>query len=135
MAHDHSHLHSDGQGGHSHSGGTENRRALATALAITAAYTAAEVIGGLITGSLALLAGEQEAGRLRIRPVLLVLSAEGLPTGEYNRIANAFGAKVRHSYAATECPFLSYSCEHGWLHVNSDWVVLEPVDADHRPVP
>jgi cobalt-zinc-cadmium efflux system protein len=56
MAHDHSHLHSYGQGGHSHSGGTENRRALATALAITAAYTAAEVIGGLITGSLALLA-------------------------------------------------------------------------------
>ena len=45
-----------GQGGHTHSGGTENRRALATALAITAAYTVAEVIGGLITGSLALLA-------------------------------------------------------------------------------
>jgi cobalt-zinc-cadmium efflux system protein len=56
MTHDHTHLHSDGQGGHSHSGGTKNRRALATALAITAAYTAAEVIGGLITGSLALLA-------------------------------------------------------------------------------
>jgi cobalt-zinc-cadmium efflux system protein len=56
VAHDHSHLHSDGQGGHSHSGGTQNRRALATALAITAAYTVAEVIGGLITGSLALLA-------------------------------------------------------------------------------
>jgi cobalt-zinc-cadmium efflux system protein len=56
MAHDHSHLHSAGQGGHSHSRGTENRRALATALAITATYTVAEVIGGLITGSLALLA-------------------------------------------------------------------------------
>ena len=56
MAHDHSHLHSAGQGGHTHSGGTENRRALATALAITAAYTVAEVIGGLMTGSLALLA-------------------------------------------------------------------------------
>lgn len=56
MAHDHSRLHSAGQGGHSHSRGTENRRALATALAITATYTVAEVIGGLITGSLALLA-------------------------------------------------------------------------------
>jgi cobalt-zinc-cadmium efflux system protein len=56
MTHDHSHLHSDGQGGHSHSGGTENRRALATALAITGVYTAVEVIGGLLTGSLALLA-------------------------------------------------------------------------------
>jgi phenylacetate-CoA ligase len=82
-----------------------------------------------------LLASEQEAGRLRIRPVLVVLSAEGLPAGEYDRIARAFNAKVRDSYAATECPFISYRCEHGWLHVNSDWVVLEPVDADHRPIP
>ena len=82
----------------------------------------------------ALLANEQEAGRLRIDPVLVVLSAEGLPEGEYDRIATAFRTKVRDSYAATECPFLSYRCEHGWLHVNADWVVLEPVDADHRPV-
>jgi cobalt-zinc-cadmium efflux system protein len=56
MTHDHPHLHSDGQGGHSYSRGTDNRRALATALAITGAYTVVEVIGGLITGSLALLA-------------------------------------------------------------------------------
>ena len=83
----------------------------------------------------ALLASEQEAGRLRINPVLLALSAEGLPEGEYDRIARAFRAKVGNSYAATECPFFSYSCEHGWLHVNCDWVAFEPVDADYRPVP
>lgn len=83
----------------------------------------------------AILASEQEAGRLRIRPVILVLSAEGLPLHEYDRIAKVFRAKVRHSYAATECPFLSYSCEQKWLHVNSDWVVLEPVDADYQPTP
>lgn len=83
----------------------------------------------------ALLATEQEAGRLRIHPVLLTLSAEGLRTSEYERIARAFDAKVGNSYAATECTFLSYSCEEGWLHVNADWVIVEPVDADHRPVP
>lgn len=82
----------------------------------------------------ALLASEQEAGRLQITPVLLVLSAEGLPTGEYDRITRVFSIKARNSYAATECPFLSYSCDHGWLHVNSDWLVLEPVTADYRPV-
>jgi cobalt-zinc-cadmium efflux system protein len=48
--------HSHSQEGHSHGGGSQNRRALATALVITATYTVAEVIGGLITGSLALLA-------------------------------------------------------------------------------
>ncbi|MFI7676336.1 phenylacetate--CoA ligase family protein [Actinophytocola sp. NPDC049390] len=83
----------------------------------------------------ALLASEQQAGRLHIDPALVVLSAEGLPVGEYSRIATAFGAKVRHSYAANECPFLSQSCQHGWLHVDSDWAILEPVDADHQPVP
>ncbi|WP_262030847.1 phenylacetate--CoA ligase family protein [Microvirga sp. Mcv34] len=82
----------------------------------------------------ALLATEQETGRLRIDPAMVVLSAEGLPGAEYRRIGKAFGAVVRDSYAATECPFLSYRCEHGWLHVNSDWAMLEPVDADHRPV-
>lgn len=81
------------------------------------------------------LASEHEAGRLSINPVLVVLSAEGLGLDEYDRIAQAFNAKVRHSYAATECPFISYSCEHKWLHVNSDWVVLEPVEADYRPTP
>jgi phenylacetate-CoA ligase len=83
----------------------------------------------------ALLASEQEAGRLRINPVLLALSAEGLPESEYDRIARAFKARVGNSYAATECPFFSYSCAHGWLHVNSDWVAVEPVDEDYRPVP
>ena len=82
----------------------------------------------------ALLAGEQQAGRLQIAPALVVLSAEGLPAADYDRIAQSFGAPVRHGYAATECPFLSYSCDQGWLHVNSDWVVFEPVDRDYRPV-
>lgn len=83
----------------------------------------------------ALLASEQEAGRLHIDPVLMVLAAEGLALDEYDRIAQAFNAKVRHSYAASECTFITYSCEHKWLHVNSDWVVLEPVTADYRPTP
>lgn len=82
----------------------------------------------------ALLASEQEAGRLRIHPVLLALSAEGLRQSEYGRIAKAFNAKVGNSYAATECTFLSYGCGEGWLHVNADWVIVEPVDADHQPV-
>ena len=82
-----------------------------------------------------LLAGEQEARRLNIRPVLMVLVAEGLPVDEYDRIAKVFDTTVETSYAATECPFLSYSCAERWLHVDSDWAVLEPVDADYRPVP
>lgn len=83
----------------------------------------------------ALLANEQKAGRLHINPVLMALSAEGLPPSEYDRIAKVFATTVGNSYASTECPFLSYGCEHRWLHVNSDWVMVEPVDVDHRPTP
>lgn len=84
---------------------------------------------------IALLAAEQEAGRLQIRPVLIQLGAEGLTQSDYNRIARTFDAKISNKYAATECPFASYSCEYGWLHVNGDWVVLEPVDANYQPIP
>ena len=48
-----------------------------------------------------LLAGEQEAGRLHINPVLVGLGAEGLAPSEYNRIATAFDTKVRNLYGAT----------------------------------
>ncbi|RJR51762.1 MAG: phenylacetate--CoA ligase family protein [Desulfobacteraceae bacterium] len=81
-----------------------------------------------------LLANEQEAGRLHISPVLVLLTAEGLALNEYERIARVFNAKVGNSYAASECQFMSSNCEHGWLHVNSDWVILEPVDANYKPV-
>jgi cobalt-zinc-cadmium efflux system protein len=42
--------------GHTHDTGTAHRRALALALAITASFTVVEVVGGLLTGSLAVLA-------------------------------------------------------------------------------
>lgn len=83
----------------------------------------------------ALLATEQEKGRLHIHPALLALSAEGLAPEEYARIARAFNAKVGNSYASTEVPFLSLSCRHGWLHVNTDWATFEAVDADYNTVP
>ncbi|MGV9772877.1 hypothetical protein [Streptosporangium sp. NPDC003464] len=82
----------------------------------------------------ALLAGEAEAGRLHINPALVMLTAEGLPVGEYARIAAALGAKVRTSYACNECPFLSCSCSESWMHLNAGWAILEPVDEQYRPV-
>ncbi len=56
MAHSHSEEHSHGSGGgHDHGAGA-NKKALAVVLAFTTIYMFAEVIGGLVTGSLALLA-------------------------------------------------------------------------------
>ncbi|WP_435073759.1 hypothetical protein [Halorubrum sp. HHNYT27] len=38
------------------------------------------------------------------------------------------------AYAATEFDPIAIECGHGNLHVNADWVVLEPVDEEYRPV-
>ncbi|GAB3161901.1 hypothetical protein GCM10027161_72160 [Microbispora hainanensis] len=84
---------------------------------------------------LGLLAREQEAGRLHIHPGMVIADGEALTAENRTRIASAFHAQVRSAYAATECGFLAYGCAHNWLHLDTDWVVLEPVDADQRPVP
>ncbi|MGW5364618.1 phenylacetate--CoA ligase family protein [Actinopolymorpha pittospori] len=96
-------------------------------------YNPASLAGFL--GMLTLLAGEQEAGRLRIRPAVVIPGGETLSAQARERIATAFHAKVRAAYAATECGFLGLGCAYDWYHVNSDWAVVEPVDSDHRPVP
>ncbi|MDH2389227.1 phenylacetate--CoA ligase family protein [Streptomyces sp. HNM0663] len=85
---------------------------------------------------IALLAGEQLAGRLRIAPALVSLVAEGLTDGGRRRIRRAFtAARVMDTYGCNESLALAYGCPQGWLHVHSDWLILEPVDADHRPTP
>lgn len=87
------------------------------------------------TSVLMMLTAEKEAGRLEIDPLLIMPAAETLTESDAERLSKVFNAKVRNMYNATECTFLSHSCAHGWYHVNIDWVTLEPVDADHRPVP
>jgi len=80
-----------------------------------------------------MLASEQRLGRLCIHPVLVLPIAESLRAEEEARIEVAFGSKVRNMYGSTECGIAAYSCTEGWYHVNADWIVLEPVDADYRP--
>lgn len=84
--------------------------------------------------AIALLAQEQEAGRLNIHPVLTMTSSESLLPEERQRIARVFGGKVRDNYGCSEFVSAAYGCQEGWLHVHADWVILEPVNADFQPV-
>ena len=86
--------------------------------------------------ALEVLAGEQSAGRLRLRPVIVELGGESIDAAGRDRIVAAFGEKVVHdAYAASEFLLIAFDCAHGWLHVNADWVILEPVEADYSPTP
>lgn len=91
------------------------------------------VVGSYPT-ALAVLAGEQAAGRLRIAPALLLSGAERLspPLGE--RISESFQCPLRDTYAASEFMGIAFDCRYGRLHVNADWLILEPVDAAGEPV-
>ena len=64
--------------------------------------------------------------------------------GAGRRVLRAGGADPHHrgvrgalhdAYAASEFTPIALECRRGWLHVNSDWAILEPVDADYRPAP
>ena len=83
----------------------------------------------------ALLADEAEAGRLDIAPRCVMLGGETLSKAVRERVARVFDTQVRGSYGASEFLPIAWECAHGHLHVNEDWVLLEPVDEKHRPLP
>ncbi|HVO87687.1 MAG TPA: phenylacetate--CoA ligase family protein [Casimicrobiaceae bacterium] len=84
---------------------------------------------------LALLAHERTAGRLRIDPAIVWAGGEFLGPATHERLERAFDCPVVNEYGASEMMSIGVGCRARWLHVNADWVILEPVDAHQRPVP
>jgi phenylacetate-CoA ligase len=85
--------------------------------------------------TLALLATERREGRLRITPDCIWSGGECLAASAAVEITNAFDAVLVNEYGASECMSIGFSCRMGRLHVNADWVVLEPVNRDFQPTP
>lgn len=82
---------------------------------------------------LALLAQEQRAGRLALAPALAWSGGETLTAHAQAAIGHAFGCRVMNEYGASECLSIAYECRCGWMHANSEWVIVEPVDARGEP--
>jgi putative adenylate-forming enzyme len=74
---------------------------------------------------LAWMAVETLAGRLAIRPRRVISVAEVLEPNDEQNIREAFGQTVHQLYQCTE-GFLAYTCEHGVLHLNEEFVHIEP---------
>jgi phenylacetate-coenzyme A ligase PaaK-like adenylate-forming protein len=82
-----------------------------------------------------LLAEERMAGRLRAVPREMWTGGEELSATRRGFVAQALGCPVVNNYGASEFLTLASECRHGRLHLNSDWAILESVDAQGRAVP
>ena len=85
---------------------------------------------------LALLAREQIAGRLSIRPGIVGCGSELLTAEMRATIRQAWGVEPFDIYGLTEAGILGSDCErHRGIHLNLDYMAVEVVDGDLRPVP
>lgn len=81
----------------------------------------------------ALLVDEADRGALHFAPKEVWTGGETLSAAVRKRLELTLGCAVRNSYGASEFMSIAWECEQGRLHVNADWVILEPVDELGRP--
>ena len=81
------------------------------------------------------LAEEQQAGRLRLSPQILVTVAELRTPEMTQRLTDAFGVHPFDVYGTTEGLFGSECEHHQGIHLFEDTTLVENVDPDGRPVP
>jgi len=82
-----------------------------------------------------LLADEARAGRLHIAPREIWTGGETLGPAVRAHVEGSLGGVLRNSYGASEFLAMGWECSHRRMHLNADWVILEPVDEQRRPAP
>lgn len=81
--------------------------------------------------NLALLSGFTE---LTIKPDVVITGGELLTDTVRQKLADKFDCYVQTHYSCTEAGEIACECSEKHLHINEDWVIVEPVDKDNNPV-
>ena len=81
--------------------------------------------------NLALLADYDE---LNIHPDVVITGGELLTDAVRKKLTDKFGCYVQTHYSCTEAGEIACECSEGHLHINEDWVIVEPVDQNNQPV-
>jgi putative adenylate-forming enzyme len=78
------------------------------------------------------VADQVAEGSLRVTPKSIFSVAEVLEPFDARRIEHVFGQRAHQLYQATE-GFLGYTCEEGVIHLNEEFVHVEPewIDKNH----
>lgn len=90
---------------------------------------------GIYPTAAELLADEQLAGRLNIHPVLIMTGGEYLSDDVRKRLAEVFKCHVQTNYSCTEGGTMACECPEKHFHINDDWIIIEAVDENGKPVP
>jgi len=83
---------------------------------------------------LAVLAKEKIEGRLEISPKAIACSAEQLTDYAFDILKKAFDAEITNSFCSTEGGEIAFNCKKGNMHLNDDWIIVEPVDENNNLV-
>ena len=81
--------------------------------------------------NLALLSNFEE---LTIKPNVVITGGELLTDEIRKKLTNKFNCYVQTHYSCTEAGEIACECSEKHLHINEDWVIVEPVDKDNNPV-
>lgn len=78
------------------------------------------------------IAKARQQGSITIRPSTVISFAEVLHENDRRVIEQIFTCRIREVYQCTE-GFLGVSCAHGTMHLNEDFVHIQPewIDAEH----
>ena len=76
------------------------------------------------------LAVEQMKGNLKLDVKMVCTSAEMLTEKDYQVVREAFHCPVLNNYCMTEGGEIAMTRGSSHLHINEDWVIVEPVDKD-----
>ncbi|MCK9516234.1 MAG: cation diffusion facilitator family transporter [Ottowia sp.] len=117
--------HHDAEGGHSHAHGVTDQRRLAWAFGIITAFMLLEVAGGLLSGSLALLA---DAGHMASDAAALAFSWMAIHIGKR-------AATGKHSYGFRRVEVLAAFVNGLVLFFIAIWIVVEAAHRLRNPAP
>ena len=75
-----------------------------------------------------MLFSQYQEGKLKISPVTIQLAGEKLSESLRKEIEETMHCHVIDFYGTTECGVVTFECKEGNKHINSDWIIIEPVD-------
>ena len=71
---------------------------------------------------------------LTIKPNVVITGGELLTDEIRKKLTDKFNCYVQTHYSCTEAGEVACECSEKHLHINEDWVIVEPVDKDNNPV-